>query len=53
MRTGSMTRPMRRANPRVQAKDVLPFRGIGTGYARIPLMTSPWTFVSRRRMPSW
>jgi hypothetical protein len=26
---------------------------MGRGYARMPLMTSPWTFVSRRRMPSW
>ena len=34
-------------------KDVLPLRGIGAGYAMIPLMTLPWTFVSRRRMPSW
>ena len=28
-------------------------RRIGAGYARIALTTFPWTFVRRRRMPSW
>jgi hypothetical protein len=52
MRTGSMPKPTRRAK-RVQTIDVRPIRWIEAGYARIPLTTFPWTFVSRRRMPSW